>query len=64
MTETYAPNHFENFYLLSSTQELDKDDILAKGKQAQSQADFTQTFRGLLDKEITMNQISLKKGDE
>ena len=55
-----APN-FENFYLVSAQEILDKEDILKKIKEAQKNTDFQTNFRALIPAKFTINQISLKK---
>jgi|GEM_PF-2091225 len=55
-----APD-FEDFYLVSSAQLLDRDDILKKANAAQQQPDFQESFRSMLSPQLTINRISLQK---
>ena len=58
-----APD-FENFYLVSAEKPLRKQDILDKAEEAQKEPIFIETFRKMLDPEVTVNVISLKKANQ
>ncbi len=58
-----APS-FEDFYLISSKEVLDKGLVLQAAKEAKNQPDFQAALQSRLPPELKINRISLKKGTQ